>query len=797
MKLLITLLSLLALTNARSQIKLSQTFESQTFPPSGWSLTYSGLAYWERGSAGAFGMSTGSAAFLFYEAPAGVQQILTSPLFTPATSGDSLRFDHAYATYENRVDSLIIEGSTDSGTTYNRIAALAGGSVIGSGLVTAPPTNVAFLPSSSQWGTQRIPLPDAVNRIRFTAKSDFGNNLYLDNITVSLPFTNDVGVTALVEPEHFINLPFPRQPQATIKNFGTANQTAAFSTTLQITGPGGFSYSSTVDDTLSSGVSRTITFPAAFNPVQPGTYNSACFTNLVSDQSRGNDTIRRTIVAGNYNFGTNSATGDDRYFFANSLAGNGAPSQPEFFWIDTTGSIDLIANGTSLVPMTGDIDDGYFTLTGIFPGKSFRLFGTNYSATLHISTNGVISFAEGYESFQPSAIPSGQTPNGALYALWSDLDFSDPDIAGSKLSYKIDGDLLVITYARAPRFNLSTDTTDYVTFQVCLRFSASLTANSFARVAFNHAETGTGFHAAYSGNAFAHLIGAENANGTSAVAYRYVSQSAPVTPGPLFGSSLAVVFGPSYVSYVRPEIKAMLQGSFAGAGQGMRTDLIPLLPTNQPYTASPWGYTGTEFANLIPDSVVDWVLVELRTDTLASAAVARRGGFIKSDGRIVGTAGSSAVAFDLISAGSYYIVLYQRNHLGVMSSSRVSLSTSSPLHDFTLSQAAAHGSLPMVELSPGIFGMVAGDVNRSGIITAADANLVYGALNSATYAYPDVNMSGIVTAADANVVFVNLNRTSNVPGQQILAPERGEIRYPTFPSQSSGVKKRPPMKSMQ
>ncbi len=797
MKLLLApVLGILAVVAAHSQTRLSQTFESQTFPPSGWSLTFSGISFWERSSSSAFGLSTGSAVFLFYEAAAGIQQTLTSPIFGPATSGDSLSFDHAYATYEQRIDSLIIEASADGGSTYTRLAALAGGSVVGSGMVTALPANVSFVPSSSQWGTKRFPLPDGVNRIRFAARSDFGNNLYLDNITVSQPFVNDVGVVSLIDPRYFINLPFPRQPRATISNLGTASQTESFSTTFLITGPGGFNYASVVNDTLSAGLSRTITFDTPFNPVLAGTYSVMCYTNLVADQNRSNDTLKVTVTAGNFNFGTNGAIGESRYFFANSLPANEAPSQPDFFWIDTTGSTDLIANGTSLVPMTGDIDDGYFTLAGVFPGKFFRLFGTNYSGTVHISTNGVISFAAGYESFQPSAIPSGETPNGAIYALWADLDFSDPDVTGSKLSYKIDGDLLIVTYARAPRFNLSTDSTDYVTFQVVLRFSASTAVNSFAKVIFNDGDTGSGFRGAYAANAFSHLVGAENSTGTSAVTYRFVNGSVPITPGPLFGSSLAVTLGPAYASYVRPEVKAILQGAFSASTQLMRTDIHPLLPTSQPYTVSPWGHMGTERVGSVPDSVVDWVLLELRSDTVSTSTVARRAGLMMSNGRIAGTTGNSAVSFDLLSAGSYYIVLHHRNHLAVMSSNRVSLSTSSPQYDFTASQASAYGTSPMIEVSAGVFGLAAGDVNRSGIITAADANQVYGVLNSVSYSYQDVNMSGIVTAADVNIVFGNLNKASQVPGTGSVAPERSAIEYLTFPSRLTGVKKRPAPKTI-
>ena len=67
-----------------------------------------------------------------------------------------------------------------------------------------------------------------------------------------------------------------------------------------------------------------------------------------------------------------------------------------------------------------------------------------------------------------------------------------------------------------------------------------------------------------------------------------------------------------------------------------------------------------------PD-IVDWVLVELRTGTAAGTKVATRAAFLKSDGTIVDTDGTSPVQFTGLSAGNYYIVIRHRNHLAIMS----------------------------------------------------------------------------------------------------------------------------------
>ena len=61
------------------------------------------------------------------------------------------------------------------------------------------------------------------------------------------------------------------------------------------------------------------------------------------------------------------------------------------------------------------------------------------------------------------------------------------------------------------------------------------------------------------------------------------------------------------------------------------------------------------------------------------------------------------------------------------------------------------------------YAMIAGDANLSGIVTAADANYVFGFMNTVAYHNGDVNLSGIVTASDANMLYGNLNRATNVP----------------------------------
>jgi hypothetical protein len=160
-----------------------QDFEGATFPPTGWTLEFTGTQYWTRyvGASG-YGSGLASAKFDFYNAfPPEIQSVVT-PTMTPTVAGDSLKFDHAYATYVNEEDSLILETSVDGGSTYTALDRLGGG--VSGPLVTAPPQTAVFAPTAGQWATKRYALPLGTNKIRFTAISAYGNNLFIDNIAI-------------------------------------------------------------------------------------------------------------------------------------------------------------------------------------------------------------------------------------------------------------------------------------------------------------------------------------------------------------------------------------------------------------------------------------------------------------------------------------------------------------------------------------------------------------------------------------------------------------------------------------
>lgn len=116
--------------------------------------------------------------------------------------------------------------------------------------------------------------------------------------------------------------------------------------------------------------------------------------------------------------------------------------------------------------------------------------------------------------------------------------------------------------------------------------------------------------------------------------------------------------------------KVFLQGSLSGTSMSLALNTNMLIPNMDPYF-------GLTFPT-IPANAVDYVLVELRTDTTTPGTpdviVASRIAFLLDDGSVVNTTdGTSAVPFPTVSPGDYYVAIKHRNHLSVVTATAVTL----------------------------------------------------------------------------------------------------------------------------
>ena len=172
------------------------------------------------------------------------------------------------------------------------------------------------------------------------------------------------------------------------------------------------------------------------------------------------------------------------------------------------------------------------------------------------------------------------------------------------------------------------------------------------------------------------------------------------------------------------------------------------------------------------NNIVDWVLVEIRDATSSSNAtpstmVAHQTGFLLRNGSIVSLDGSSPLEFNNISINnSFFYLVWHRNHLGIMSSIGNILSGYT-IVNFYVSDGAVYNSSygGYKELTPGIWGMVAGDANGDGNINTGDKTVWGAEAGTKGYQPADHNLDSQVNNKDKNEIWLINN------GDECQVPE--------------------------
>ncbi|MFC5409368.1 Ig-like domain-containing protein [Larkinella bovis] len=229
------------------------------------------------------------------------------------------------------------------------------------------------------------------------------------------------------------------------------------------------------------------------------------------------------------------------------------------------------------------------------------------------------------------------------------------------------------------------------------------------------------------------------------------------------------------------ELKVLLEGPYNTTTHKMNTVLnqrgllpgqtpigqfaVPT-PAGQPYNTAPWNYTGTESLTTYDQDIVDWVLVSLRTDELSTTPVFRVAGLLHDDGRITFV----NPCFD-IPEGSYHVVIEHRNHMGVMSPTKVPVIANKILFDFTtqdsylITDPPSFGQIPI----DGKWMMYGGDGKKDVFSDNFDINFFDSKLWKDEsgifdqYRYGDFNLDADVNFTDSVLWKKNNGRYSKVP----------------------------------
>jgi hypothetical protein len=150
-----------------------------------WSISGSELPY--IGAVSGYGVGTSAARFDFWNWAAGSTPTLTSPEFTPTVAGTQIYFDVAGTQWSGdltSIDEITVQESSDGGTTWTTVVVMDNSAT--GVLRTAAPINNVFFPTASQWASLAYPLSTGTNRVRFAGLAGFGNNVFLDNISVGV-----------------------------------------------------------------------------------------------------------------------------------------------------------------------------------------------------------------------------------------------------------------------------------------------------------------------------------------------------------------------------------------------------------------------------------------------------------------------------------------------------------------------------------------------------------------------------------------------------------------------------------
>ncbi len=219
------------------------------------------------------------------------------------------------------------------------------------------------------------------------------------------------------------------------------------------------------------------------------------------------------------------------------------------------------------------------------------------------------------------------------------------------------------------------------------------------------------------------------------------------------------------------DLKVFLEGSFNVLNMKTTLNDNGQVPNEQPFNEAPWNYDGTETNTAPPETnIVDWVYLVFReTDGVASTATPdkfldHQAALLLADGSIVSTDGSTPVLYTGNITQNLYVLIYHRNHLGIMSSIPMVETKGAFNYDFTNGIGKAYGD-GQKALSGGMYGMIGGDSNANGTVDLNDKDVNWkNDAGLGGYYQSDLNMDTQVNNRDKNVIWEpNLDEGTQIP----------------------------------
>ena len=705
------LASIMFCTSSNAQLKIEENFTGNTFPPDGWSVfDIQGTgSHWLKSEK--YSRSGEGCAVSEFDTTYGNSFLVTKRIVP--TQDDSLIFFLRQTFYRVYSDTLkIYASSTDS-------------------LPSSMTTHLLTIRDGLNYPPHQMYSRYAISLNQFAGDTVWlgfkhinvnGDILRIDDVKVGNVLQNDISLSEILSPRDVVGLCSVDSivPTAVIRNTGVNAQTNQFTVTCRIDGP--VSFVRTVNTVIAAGETKELTF-TSFVIDQPGEYEVKIYSGLVNDQNRFNDTLTGSFAIRQYS----SGMGDGGYYYASSQICNQPQGiSPEYCWKDTAGSFFLLKDGQDVSHglLRGDIDNGYFALGDLFPrDKDIRFFDRSYDS-LYISLNGIISFNECPQLFMNEPSDSAFLPTESsvfIAPLWMDFDNTEGQ-SGSRISYKISGNTLLVTFERM--HVKGGDSLSYASFQTAISLAHAENQNAEILFQYNASNTGSTlknhFTAGIENNCFAGIVSQEQN-----LIYRQKVDGRYSDAGQLFESDMALEMGPA------PENLnskcSMLSANILLEGYVQRSDTIVI-------------------------GIHDY---QSPTQVIESVKA------------ILSPEGNTSAIFTLADASTgYFISVKHRNSIETWSKDTIlSFDNSALYYDFTRDTAQAYGN--NMKLINGKAYIYSGDVNQDRQIEITDASFVS---NDAFeyllgFSRTDLNGDGIVDSSDLTMVDGNVFRyvTARIP----------------------------------
>lgn len=240
-------------------------------------------------------------------------------------------------------------------------------------------------------------------------------------------------------------------------------------------------------------------------------------------------------------------------------------------------------------------------------------------------------------------------------------------------------------------------------------------------------------------------------------------------------------------------VSAWLEGAFQNGGLISDLRTMELLPKQQPFTPSPWNYNGNDTISEDQSGISDWLLLELFdagcADNLCPCKKFYQKAFpISVSGNLINESGSETIRFIHQFDDSLYIALRHRNHLDIVTAKPINESNGYFHCDFRESAGnALGGTNSQVEVAPGQWAMIAGDINQNDTVSESDLISWVSLAGQKLYHPADLDFNGEINNNDKNLLLLNnFGKFSSLPVEdsvfncgEFLHDTINNICYPT------------------